>query len=232
MQKISFLVANRSFLCALFSYKLMRMSNMWRCPPLVLISLRKRFSDLLNSYFRHHFRQFVELRTLKCLIWTSKVRWSSCIATCSPYVEIYSGGLHPWASHLRCFLLILPTIFYMVCLLTCSLSDNKSPSGRGQHNPANRGKRPAVRKERDDKIHDTLIEERIQRERPCRTLFIRNIKVWHPFITLINLPFEGWIRALFEPASQITCFRVPMVIWPGSGSAPFISILVPPFSLE
>ncbi|KAF8504288.1 hypothetical protein BU17DRAFT_58208 [Hysterangium stoloniferum] len=41
---------------------------------------------------------------------------------------------------------------------------------------ANRGKRPNMRKERDDKIHDSLIEERIQRERPCRTLFIRNIK--------------------------------------------------------
>jgi len=34
-----------------------------------------------------------------------------------------------------------------------------------------------VRKDRDDKVHDSIIEERIQRERPCRTLFIRNIKV-------------------------------------------------------
>ncbi|EIW87088.1 hypothetical protein CONPUDRAFT_79258 [Coniophora puteana RWD-64-598 SS2] len=33
-----------------------------------------------------------------------------------------------------------------------------------------------VRRERDDKVHDSIIEERIQRERPCRTLFIRNIK--------------------------------------------------------
>ena len=40
----------------------------------------------------------------------------------------------------------------------------------------NRGNRRAVRKERDDKVHDSIIEERIQRERPCRTLFIRNIK--------------------------------------------------------
>ena len=32
------------------------------------------------------------------------------------------------------------------------------------------------RRERDDKVHDSIIEERIQRERPCRTLFIRNIK--------------------------------------------------------
>ncbi|KAI8981178.1 hypothetical protein BD414DRAFT_523522 [Trametes punicea] len=36
-------------------------------------------------------------------------------------------------------------------------------------------KRPQ-RRERDDKVHDSIIEERIQRERPCRTLFIRNIK--------------------------------------------------------
>lgn len=40
------------------------------------------------------------------------------------------------------------------------------------------GMRPRrnVRRERDDKVHDSIIEERIQRERPCRTLFIRNIK--------------------------------------------------------
>ncbi|KAK7465271.1 hypothetical protein VKT23_005250 [Stygiomarasmius scandens] len=36
--------------------------------------------------------------------------------------------------------------------------------------------RRSGRKERDDKVHDSIIEERIQRERPCRTLFIRNIK--------------------------------------------------------
>lgn len=39
-----------------------------------------------------------------------------------------------------------------------------------------RGPRRPMRKERDDKVHDSIIEERIQRERPCRTLFIRNIK--------------------------------------------------------
>jgi hypothetical protein len=32
------------------------------------------------------------------------------------------------------------------------------------------------KRERDDKVHESIIEERIQRERPCRTLFIRNIK--------------------------------------------------------
>ncbi|KAG7099852.1 hypothetical protein E1B28_001659 [Marasmius oreades] len=36
--------------------------------------------------------------------------------------------------------------------------------------------RRPVRKDRDDKVHDSIIEQRIQRERPCRTLFIRNIK--------------------------------------------------------
>jgi hypothetical protein len=43
------------------------------------------------------------------------------------------------------------------------------------------GRRPGgpVRKDRDDKVHDSIIEERIQRERPCRTLFIRNIKASH-----------------------------------------------------
>ncbi len=39
-----------------------------------------------------------------------------------------------------------------------------------------RGSRRPMRKDRDDKVHDSIIEERIQRERPCRTLFIRNIK--------------------------------------------------------
>ncbi|KAH7105153.1 hypothetical protein BKA62DRAFT_438382 [Auriculariales sp. MPI-PUGE-AT-0066] len=37
----------------------------------------------------------------------------------------------------------------------------------------NRSRRP---RERDDQVHDSLIEDRVSRERPCRTLFIRNIK--------------------------------------------------------
>ena len=47
---------------------------------------------------------------------------------------------------------------------------------------------------RDDKVHDSLIEERIGRERPCRTLFIRNIKVNSKLETIpvretrVNLP--------------------------------------------
>ena len=45
-----------------------------------------------------------------------------------------------------------------------TFSGNGTPrqsSARGQETP----------------VHDSLIEERLQRERPCRTLFIRNIKV-------------------------------------------------------
>ena len=51
---------------------------------------------------------------------------------------------------------------------------NNDDDGYGRGGP----RRP-VRKERDDKVHDSIIEERIQRERPCRTLFIRNIKASH-----------------------------------------------------
>ena len=43
----------------------------------------------------------------------------------------------------------------------------------------NRGNRRPVRKERDDKVHEFIIEERIQREHACRTLFIHNIKASH-----------------------------------------------------
>jgi hypothetical protein len=45
------------------------------------------------------------------------------------------------------------------------------PGGYGARLPKRGPKR-----ERDDKVHESIIEERIQRERPCRTLFIRNIK--------------------------------------------------------
>lgn len=40
-----------------------------------------------------------------------------------------------------------------------------------------------MRREKEDKVHDSIIEERIQRERPCRTLFIRNIKASVTVIT-------------------------------------------------
>ena len=54
------------------------------------------------------------------------------------------------------------------------------PDGAGQQYGAGGGYggkfKRGPRRERDDKVHDSIIEERIQRERPCRTLFIRNIK--------------------------------------------------------
>ncbi|KAL4070508.1 hypothetical protein J3A83DRAFT_4243754 [Scleroderma citrinum] len=50
--------------------------------------------------------------------------------------------------------------------------------GTDNYDDGSSGLRPKrnIRRERDDKVHDSIIEERIQRERPCRTLFIRNIK--------------------------------------------------------
>lgn len=56
--------------------------------------------------------------------------------------------------------------------------------------PAKRGGASAggqQRRDRDDKVHDSIIEERIQRERPCRTLFIRNIKA--SFVVHLDLQF-------------------------------------------
>jgi hypothetical protein len=56
--------------------------------------------------------------------------------------------------------------------------------GPGYGGDAGYGNRPPKRnqrREKDDKLHDSIIEERIQRERPCRTLFIRNIKASHTF---------------------------------------------------
>jgi len=52
-------------------------------------------------------------------------------------------------------------------------------AGQSYGGPGGYGARPPKRgpkRERDDKVHESIIEERIQRERPCRTLFIRNIK--------------------------------------------------------
>ncbi|KAI0660559.1 hypothetical protein C8Q70DRAFT_59571 [Cubamyces menziesii] len=59
-------------------------------------------------------------------------------------------------------------------------------------------KRPQ-RRERDDKVHDSIIEERIQRERPCRTLFIRNIK-YETNSTDVRRLFEehGEIKTFFD----------------------------------
>ena len=71
----------------------------------------------------------------------------------------------------------IPFVPSSISLWLFSSCSDQTPSysqgGFGDQQPP---KRP-IRRERDDKVHDSLIEERIGRERPCRTLFIRNIKV-------------------------------------------------------
>ncbi|KDR85611.1 hypothetical protein GALMADRAFT_218705 [Galerina marginata CBS 339.88] len=73
---------------------------------------------------------------------------------------------------------------------------SKFEDGPGSYDDEDRNRRP-VRKERDDKVHDSIIEERIQRERPCRTLFIRNIKY--------ETPSED-VRRIFEEHGEIKTF--------------------------
>lgn len=62
-----------------------------------------------------------------------------------------------------------------------------------------RGPSVPRRREREDKVHDAIIEERINRERPCRTLFVRNIK-YESDSTAIRRQFEehGQIRTFFD----------------------------------
>ncbi|KAF9556412.1 hypothetical protein CPC08DRAFT_737099 [Agrocybe pediades] len=72
----------------------------------------------------------------------------------------------------------------------------KFEDGPGAFDDEDRNRRP-IRKERDDKVHDSIIEERIQRERPCRTLFIRNIKY--------ETPSED-VRRIFEEHGEIKTF--------------------------
>ncbi|KAJ6520258.1 hypothetical protein C8R45DRAFT_954485 [Mycena sanguinolenta] len=74
--------------------------------------------------------------------------------------------------------------------------------GNGNYNEGSNfddgGRRP-VRKDRDDKVHDSIIEERIQRERPCRTLFIRNIKYETDSQDVRNIFEEhGEIKTFFD----------------------------------
>jgi hypothetical protein len=79
---------------------------------------------------------------------------------------------------LRVYLSLLCHFPWSSCqLLGRFLTRNYSSvfNGVGSNFDENGARRP-VRKERDDKVHDSIIEQRIQRERPCRTLFIRNIK--------------------------------------------------------
>jgi hypothetical protein len=57
-----------------------------------------------------------------------------------------------------------------------SLLDGTGPGYGGPGGYGARLPKRGPKRERDDKMHESIIEERIQRERPCRTLFIRNIK--------------------------------------------------------
>ncbi|CAL1694305.1 unnamed protein product [Somion occarium] len=74
-------------------------------------------------------------------------------------------------------------------------SQGYGQGGYGQRGGFKRGGAP--RRERDDKVHDSIIEERIQRERPCRTLFIRNIKYETD---------SSDVRRLFEEHGEIKTF--------------------------
>ncbi|KAF8333168.1 uncharacterized protein EI90DRAFT_637413 [Cantharellus anzutake] len=67
------------------------------------------------------------------------------------------------------------------------------------HEDRSRGPPPPRRREREDKVHDAIIEERINRERPCRTLFVRNIK-YESDSSAIRRQFEehGQIRTFFD----------------------------------
>ncbi|KAG9010322.1 hypothetical protein FRB94_010672 [Tulasnella sp. JGI-2019a] len=74
-----------------------------------------------------------------------------------------------------------------------------SPRGAG-HDDRGRGRgglRGGRPRHRDDKVHDSIIEERINRERPCRTLFIRNIKYESS---------SEEMRAAFEAHGEIKTF--------------------------
>ncbi|KAG8910280.1 hypothetical protein FRC01_006415 [Tulasnella sp. 417] len=65
--------------------------------------------------------------------------------------------------------------------------------GRGGGAPRGRGRI------HDDRVHSSIIEERLMRERPCRTLFIRNIKYETPSETM-RVAFEahGEIKTFFD----------------------------------
>lgn len=73
-----------------------------------------------------------------------------------------------------CLLGLLLSAIDTMILPKSRLSDGAGSNYGGFGRNQRRGGGP--RRERDDKVHDSIIEERIQREKPCRTLFIRNIK--------------------------------------------------------
>ncbi|KAF8323842.1 hypothetical protein DL93DRAFT_37658 [Clavulina sp. PMI_390] len=62
---------------------------------------------------------------------------------------------------------------------------------------------PRRRRDRDERQREALIEDRINRERPCRTLFIRNIK-YESDSAALRRQFEehGMIRTFFDLISS------------------------------
>ncbi|KAF8963917.1 hypothetical protein BDZ97DRAFT_1818529 [Flammula alnicola] len=59
-------------------------------------------------------------------------------------------------------------------------------------------RRRPIRKERDDKVHDSIIEERIQRERPCRTFSFATSRQY-------ETPSDD-VRRIFEEHGEIKTF--------------------------
>ena len=55
-------------------------------------------------------------------------------------------------------------------------SGNYGPGGQGGYGRGGGFKRGGGPQRRHIEVPESVIEERIQRERPCRTLFIRNVK--------------------------------------------------------
>jgi hypothetical protein len=92
--------------------------------------------------------------------------------------EAYKGL--PSSARLQCYVFAFCLSSYALAKCLTNIRSVLDGPGFNEENGYGRGgaRRP-VRKERDDKVHDSIIEERIQRERPCRTLFIRNIKASH-----------------------------------------------------
>jgi hypothetical protein len=52
----------------------------------------------------------------------------------------------------------------------------RRPDESGAYDSGKNQSRRPPRKDRDERVREAIIEERINRERPCRVLFIRNIK--------------------------------------------------------
>ncbi|TCD65469.1 hypothetical protein EIP91_002587 [Steccherinum ochraceum] len=78
---------------------------------------------------------------------------------------------------------------------------------QGQGGYARGGKRGGgPRREREEKLPDAVIEERIQRERPCRTLFIRNIKASVDSKIAAYETNSDDVRRLFEEHGEIRTF--------------------------